>query len=189
MLFRLVEHNDINNIKKLVDEAFGLNYLSLQAITNHITSKNCYSFCLFDNNIFVGFIFLKLHSTTSINNCLLKEREWFLSYFKDYKIIAIVERIAIVNEYRGKKLSNQLLNKALGFIQDKCAVVISVCWLKQELTPMAQLLKRNNFSPIKTVSNYWKEDSLEKEYNCAICGTPPCKCSAEIYELKKPFNY
>lgn len=188
MLFKLVEHNDINNIKKLVDVAFGLNYLSLQTITNHINSKDCYSFCLSDNNVFVGFIFLKLHSATSINDCLLNEYEWFLTYFKGYKNIAIVEQIAIVNEYRGKKLSHQLLIKSLDFIEEKCDIVISVCWLKKELTPMARLLKRNNFYPIKTLSNYWKEDSLEKEYNCTICGSPPCKCSAEIYELKKPFR-
>ncbi|MGE0560698.1 MAG: GNAT family N-acetyltransferase [Flavobacteriales bacterium] len=188
MLFRKTEHSDLTDIKKLVDEAFGLNYLSSQALSNHLSDPNCYSFCLSDNDIFVGFIFLTIFPLTSSNKYVLTEQEWFLTHFNDYKKIAIVEQIAIVNEYRGQKLSNQLLNKALGFIEKKCDVVISVCWLKGEITPMQKLLRKNNFNPLKTLTNYWQNDSLHKRYYCVICGNPPCKCSAEIYELKKPFT-
>lgn len=189
MLFRKAEHSDLTDIKKLIDEAFGLNYVSSQTISNNLSNPSCYSFCLLDNKIFVGFIFLKLYPVNSINDYILKEQAWFLTHFKDYKEITIIEQLAIVSDYRGKKLSNQLLNEALSYIDKKCDVVISFCWLKQEFTPMVKLLERNNFMPIKTLTNYWKEDSLQKGYDCAICGKPPCKCSAEIYELKKPFIF
>jgi len=188
MLFRLVKHNDINTIKKLIDDAFGLNYLTLNDITTYIEKKDCFGYCLIDQNKFVGFIFLKTYSSSNIKNFFLKEQEWFFNHIKNIERVSIIEQIALVAEYREKGLSNQLLNNALSKIEQHCDLVMSVCWLKAVTTPMQKLLQKNNFKSIKTIANYWQDDSLAKKYSCSICGVPPCNCSAEVYELKKPFK-
>jgi hypothetical protein len=51
---------------------------------------------------------------------------------------------------------------------------------------MKFLLVNNGFKNIKMLPNYWLNDSIEKGYCCKICGTPPCHCSAEVFELKSP---
>ncbi len=188
MLFRLVKHNDISTIKKLIDDAFGLNYLTLNDITNYIEKKDCFGYCLIDQNKFVGFIFLKTYSSSNINNFFLKEQDWFLNHIENVEKVAIIEQIALVTEYRGKGLSNQLLNNSIFKIEPHCDLVMSVCWLKATTTPMQKLLQKNNFNAIKLIENYWETDSSLKKYTCVICGNPPCKCSAEVYELKKPFK-
>jgi len=50
-------------------------------------------------------------------------------------------------------------------------------------------LLKNNFKQLKTIPNYWFNDSKNKQYNCPECGKPPCKCAGVVFELSKKLNF
>lgn len=188
MNVRLVNNNDVNLIKQLADESFGANYITTVDILSHLNSTDKFGFCLFDKHEFIGFLFLKTYSGHLIHNYFLIEKGWFNAYFKTSKTIAVVTQIALTKKYRQQKLSNLLLHFSIEFIKTKCDALISICWVKEETNSMKFLLKNNGFKPIKMLHNYWLHDSFEKGYCCEICGIPPCKCSAEVFELKSPLT-
>jgi len=183
---RLMQNKEVSLIKKLADESFGKDYITIKSIISHLNSTNKFAFCLFDNQKFIGFLFLKTYSNDTIQNYFLTQKEWFTNYFKSTKVIAVVTQIALTKEHRLLGLSKLLFNSSIDFIKPKCNTIISICWVKDEMNNMKFLLLNNGFKNIKTLSNYWLQDSIEKGYQCEICGTPPCQCGAEVFELKSP---
>ena len=186
MNVRLMQNNEVSLIKKLADESFGKDYITTNDILSYLNSTHKFAFCLFDNQGFIGFLFLKTYSNDTIQNYFLTQKEWFTNYFKSTKEIAVVTQIALTKEHRLLGLSKLLFNSSIDFIKPKCNTIISICWVKEEMNNMKFLLLNNGFKTIKTLQNYWLQDSIEKGYQCEICGTPPCQCNAEVFELKSP---
>jgi hypothetical protein len=181
-----MQNNEVSLIKKLADESFGKDYITTNDILSYLNSTHKFAFCLFDNQEFIGFLFLKTYSNDTIQNYFLTQKEWFTNYFKSTKVIAVVTQIALTKEYRLQGLSQLLFNSSIDFIKPKCNTIISICWVKDETNNMKFLLQNHGFKNIKTLPNYWLQDSIEKGYQCEICGIPPCKCNAEVFELKSP---
>ena len=186
MEIKPIKLTDVDFIKKLADESFGASYITTDHILSHLDSTDKFAFCLFDKQELIGFLFLKTYSNDTIQNYFLTQQEWFTNYFKSTKVIAVVTQIALTKEHRLLGLSKLLFNSSIDFIKPKCNTIISICWVKDETNNMKFLLLNNGFTNIKTLSNYWLQDSIEKGYQCEICGTPPCKCGAEVFELKSP---
>lgn len=69
------------------------------------------------------------------------------------------------------------------FKRREIKTVCSIAWKSKYRTNIGGILKRLGFEQILEIQNYWKEDSIEKGYSCPVCGGPPCKCSAVIYNL------
>lgn len=186
MEIRPIKLTDIDFIKKLADESFGVNYMTTNDILSHLNSTNKFAFCLVNKQEFIGFLFLKTYTNDTIQNYFLTQKEWFTNYFKSTKVIAVVTQIALTTAYRKQGLSKLLFHSSIDFIKPKCNTIISICWVKEETNNMKFLLQNHGFESIKTLSNYWLNDSIKKGYYCEICGTPPCQCNAEIFELKSP---
>lgn len=186
MEIKPIKLTDVDFIKKLADESFGASYITTDHILSHLDSTDKFAFCLFDKQELIGFLFLKTYTNDTIQNYFLTQKEWFTNYFKSTKVIAVVTQIALTKEYRLLGLSKLLFNSSIDFIKPKCNTIISICWVKDEMNNMKFLLLNNGFKSIKTLSNYWLQDSIEKGYQCKICGSPPCQCSAEVFELKSP---
>lgn len=186
MNVRLIQNKEVSLIKQLADESFGKDYITTIDILSHLNSTDKFGFCLFDKQEFIGFLFLKTYSNDTIQNYFLTQKDWFKNYFKSTKTIAVVTQIALTKKYRQQKLSTLLLHSSIEFFKSKCDTIISVCWVKEETNSMKFLLLNNGFKNIKTLSNYWSQDSIDKGYHCETCGLPPCQCGAEVFELKSP---
>ena len=179
-----MNYTDVGFVKKLADESFGLNYITTEDISAYLTSKNNHAFCLFNKQKFIGFIFFKIFENPTIQDYFLIEKNWFNDYFKASKTLAVITQIALNKKDRKQGLSNLLFNYSIDYVKDKCDGVISICWIKDIENPMQFLLQNNGFYNIKTLKNYWLKDSIEKGYQCDICGNP-CNCTAQVFELKK----
>lgn len=186
MKIRPLKLTDVDFIKELADESFGDNYITTNDILSYLNSTDKFAFCIVNNQEFIGFLFFKNYSNDVIQNYFLTQNDWFKKYFNSTKTIAIVTQIALTKKYRQQKLSSFLLHSCIEFIKTKCDTIISVCWIKKENNNMKFLLLNNGFKNIKTLSNYWFQDSIDKGYHCETCGLPPCQCSAEVFELKSP---
>lgn len=183
---RLMQNKEVGQIKELASESFGNNYITTNDILSYLNSTHKFAFCLFNKKEFIGFLFLRTYSNNLIQNYFLTQKDWFKNYFDSTKIIAVVTQIALIKKYRQQKLSSILLHSSIEFIKPKCDTIVSVCWIKKETNNMKFLLLNNGFKNIKTLQNYWLQDSIDKGYYCETCGTPPCQCNAEVFELKSP---
>lgn len=186
MNFRRIEHKDIDNIKTIIDVSFGKNYLTKEHINSYINNPNNQGYCLTQDDILIGFISLKLISKDNLYDYFLTEKDKLFGFFNTLKTFAVIEQVVIAPSYRKKGYSTFLLNNALVQLSKQADCFICICWIKNEPNLMQKLLLKNDFKLIKEIPNYWKNDSLKKNYQCVICGEPPCKCKAEIYKLKTP---
>ena len=181
----LMQNTDVSFVKELADESFGLNYITNEDILSYLNSKNQLAFCLYNKQEFVGFIFIKKFNNSNIHNYFLIEKKWFKDYFKSLNNIAVITQIALIKKHRQEGLSSILFSSSINYFKNTCDSIISICWVKDMVNPMKFLLQNNQFINLKTLNQYWLNDSIEKGYQCEICGTP-CKCKAEVFELKKP---
>jgi len=62
-------------------------------------------------------------------------------------------------------------------------VVASTAWKQKEsgVINVDGILKQSGLQAHKTIENFWASDSMEKNYTCPSCGSPPCRCSVVLY--------
>jgi len=162
----------------LANLAFGKSYLTRATLNSYDKSENIQIIISEKNEEVLGFsVVMVLRSEELSKNLFLDvelttDEEW-----QGYRKMTIVNR-----EYQGKGIGSELIRKGEAFIQTKSKTVFSSIWCNGNEAKMTNLLKKNGYQFLENRANYWKSDSLEKLYNCAICGAPPCKCAALIYK-------
>ena len=174
----MLTNSQSNQILLLANLAFGKSYLTRATLNSYDKSENIQIIVSGKNEEVLGFsvvmvlrpeefskyLFLNVESST--------DQEW-----QGYRKMTIVNQ-----EYQGKGIGSELIRKGEAFIQTKSKTVFSSIWCNGKEAKMTNLLDKNGYQFIEKRANYWKSDSLEKRYNCAICVAPPCKCAALIYK-------
>lgn len=181
-----MQHSDVLSVSSLSDNTFGKDFLTTDFIHFTLESNNYRSFCLKKDNKLIGFAIWEVAATSEISNLFYSEKHFLNNFFNSSNAIAKLNQIAINEEYRNKGYGDYLLNESIKSIPYDVDFLTSIYWVKDGSEAMKKLLIKNGFESIKTITHYWYNDSIEKKYNCAICGAPPCKCSAEIFAKKKP---
>lgn len=186
MKFCLMQHNDVLPVSILADKTFGKDFLSTESITFSIESKNHYTYVLKDDDKLIGFVIWEVVNSSESSNLFHSEKPFFINYFNSSYLIAKLNQIVINELYRNKGYGDFIFKKSVQKLPIEIDFLTSVYWIKEDVNAMRRLLIRNGFESIKLIPNYWYNDSKEKNYHCAICGQPPCQCSAEIFAIKKP---
>lgn len=189
MEFNKIKKTDCITIVHLFDKLFGKNFISLETVNSWIGNKNKIAFCYSEKETVIGFIFYELDQVEDLKNSYLSHGDVVSKYFSDCEKIAKLNYIGVDVNYQNRGIASQLFKKSIHQLIDSVDGIVSVCWEKEETNNMRNILINNNFQMLKFIPKYWYNDSIEKNYNCAICGTPPCKCNAEIFALKKPLNF
>lgn len=184
MLFLPFNEEHIDEVFKIAESTLGKRYLSKSYLNKFINSTKHLSFVVVDNDKVIGYTSLILLSPIELKEKVLKENDWFYSMNKNYSTIGLRQQTIVHPDYTKKGLGYKLLDFSSNAVSSLSNVQISTVWAKKSEKSMQSLLLKCNFHYEKTINNYWSEDSLIKNYNCNICGAPPCKCSAEIY-IKK----
>lgn len=97
------------------------------------------------------------------------------------KTIGIIGSIAIASEYRNRGIGGALLRKISVETQIQADIVLSLCWLdKQGQSTFKEMLIRKGFRVVARLQEPWCNDSLKRNYQCAVCGDPPCLCPADL---------
>ena len=93
----------------------------------------------------------------------------------------IIKSIAVNPLFIKKGIATLLITNAVEYIAKMNYKKIKIiAWKKEQ--GIIGILSRLKFQQKEKLSNYWKQDSLEKGYNCPTCGAPPCLCSAIVFE-------
>jgi ribosomal protein S18 acetylase RimI-like enzyme len=163
---------------ELTNNTFGRDYISTdeldreqyQIIYCYITDKLC------------GFVLFSILSIDDVARHVSSIKP-FPEFDKNpFQKIGFIKSIAVDPNYRNQGIGKQLLKACLLEISAKSNAVFSVCWLdKNGNSIFGEMLRKQGFIKTETFSDYWYSDSLKKQYSCALCGPPPCRCAAEVW--------
>ena len=172
----------LTELLKLSNNAFGDGFVSQHDINEFITSENKHILVAIENNKVAGLITAITCTADKLNQKILSPTNEI--EVSDNDAIGIIKQVAVnANHYR-KGVADLLLKHSLTEITIP-TIWFCVSWYKGEITPMSKLLLKNNFKLVKIIPNYWSDESIIKQYHCAVCGTPPCTCKAELFSLNK----
>jgi GNAT superfamily N-acetyltransferase len=96
--------------------------------------------------------------------------------------LAILNDNVVVPTARRHGIGSRLVSVRLDWARaQNIDDVICEAWVYPDgSTPAASLLRRNGFALVAEVADYWKLESVEQGYSCAICGTP-CRCACALF--------
>ena len=180
MEIKLLQDNHISEIALLCNDVFGKDFITKDYLFFHINSTSKVGIVAIKDNKTIGFLLYEILLIDQLSEIVLKEKDWFVREFKPFSEIKLIKQVAVAKEYQKQGIANILINESLNQQDTSCCLT----WRKGDVTSMKNLLLNNGFNFKKTLTNYWKDESLRKNYSCAFCGKPPCKCSAEVY-IKK----
>jgi ribosomal protein S18 acetylase RimI-like enzyme len=167
----------LNQLLLLANQAFGENFITQQELETYINHPNKYLFVTTISDEIAGFITAEICNKNELQNNLLQP----IDLPKNTTNIGWIKQVAVHPNYFRKGIANKLLKTTITTLKPFCDTLFCISWKKGEQTPMSNLLLKINFSLHQTIPNYWYTDSLTQQYSCSICGSPPCKCSAELF--------
>lgn len=126
------------------------------------------------NSKVVGFFIFKILTERSANYLDTNSGKEILEV-KTIGVDSLEQRKGI-----GSYIFSQVESIAKEFNVENC---YCVAWQRKEKVAMHNIHLNAGFIMQRVIKNYWKSDSIEKEYNCPECGNP-CLCSAVIYHKK-----
>lgn len=171
--------NYIDKILGFARDAFGDGFLSAKSLETQINNESTYLVIAVDEkNELLGFASAKVCNIEEFNDEVLHP----VHLKDDIENVGWIKQVVVHQYHQRKNIGTQLVNYIENQLKNKSDVILCISWHKGDSTPMSLLLEKNNFYEITFIKNYWGFDSIIKQYNCIICGMPPCKCSAAVYK-------
>lgn len=180
-----LETKYIPEIIRIGDQQIGEQFLESEILENCIHKKDKFigkvAIDLTRNKI-AGFIVSFVIEKEELSNIYKKGVEQIprsLTYANEY---GVLKSVAVNEEYKGQSIGTRLVSVTLEeFKKLNITTVFSSAWKSEKGTNMKGIFDSLDFKEVYEIKDYWKEDSLEKQYKCPVCGNPPCRCSAIIY--------
>jgi GNAT superfamily N-acetyltransferase len=99
--------------------------------------------------------------------------------------VYLIKEVAVLPNFQKKGLGSALLeNQMQEAISNRCRSVFYFLWKEGGNAYFKNKLTGTGFELKEELANFWYKESLEQQYSCPVCGTPPCKCHALVYEYK-----
>ncbi|RKX17147.1 MAG: hypothetical protein DRP35_11435 [Candidatus Zixiibacteriota bacterium] len=178
----LLTADDFDDLLIIADELFGRSYLSKPELQSYIDDNTKIGIVAKINDKIIGFQLMQTSNLDGIMSFVLKEQQWFKEQFSNYSSIGILKTLAVKNEFKNQGIGTLLTTKSIEILKKKSDCILSICWDKENDASVSNILEKYGMKQIRKISEFWKEDSLERNYTCKICGAPPCTCNAIIYK-------
>ena len=134
----------------------------------------------------VGFCIGGVFSQEELRSYLLINPAQLPEGLKHAEKIGVVRTVAVREEYQGLGIGTDLVGRCIDECQARdCEAMSSVGWEANGQVNIGGIMERFGFSTVSRFEDYWHDHSLEQEYECQICGHPPCTCPAVVYASYK----
>ncbi|MCJ8292344.1 MAG: GNAT family N-acetyltransferase [Crocinitomicaceae bacterium] len=173
---------DFQDLLIIADNRFGSGYLTMGELQSYVANKTKIGFVAKTNQIISGFSLVQICDLNEIMSLVLCEHEWFKEQFADKYPIGVIKTISVSEEFKNCGIGTALTEKSIKALEKASGALMSICWEHEKGTPFAKILEKFGMTLSRRISDYWKEDSLKKKYQCKYCGSPPCRCSVLVYQ-------
>ena len=183
--FNQLDIDSIEEAIQICNQELGIGYLSVDYIQSLLKNENTYLVKAKNStNEMVGFGFCTILTQQELIDSLHPfQYNELPENIKKESIIGITNTISIKNEFKGFGIGTTIFKKFITFFEAKNVHLIAAfAWKSKEGFNMEGIFKKHDFPIAKNIENYWKLDSIEKNYGCPSCGdVPPCLCTAVIF--------
>lgn len=169
------------HVLSIAEKEVGKNFIHAGYLDFFLTNADTAGIVAIYESAIVGFSFFQWCKPSELHKYIFTEKEWLEKIFLNIPIVGYRNLIAVKKEFQNKGIGSALVDQSMKELRKKSDVITSVVWKPKELKDIGGLLENHNLNAVKIIPDYWKEDSLRRKYECAVCGTPPCTCTAEIY--------
>ncbi len=181
-VFTGLEEKHIASLVNLSNEGFGQGYHDETYFYSFLSIPNKKCFVALYQHQIIGF------STVGCYH-LAQLRQTIEPYQLNYWIALLNEEVKtgyrhqtyVCPKFRNKGIGKQLFKRSNQWLyNNNLDIIITVLWLNSS-NSLKNWVEKDGFVLYKTIDGYWSEESVKKNYYCAICSKPPCHCSAAVY--------
>jgi len=178
-----IKEEHITQITAISDKELGEGFLKYNDIMDKIRDKTSHicKAALTDKNV-LGFCLSKIVKQSEICDYLRVDQTYLPEYVKRADKIGVLKTIAVNSDVHRHGVGYALTLAAYNdLITRGIQAISSIAWKNGEKINADRLLSAIGLRPHIEIKSYWKADGIKNNYNCSVCGPPPCKCSAVLY--------
>lgn len=185
---KVFEKSDITIVSKIITEEIGDNYFTKNDFLLFISNPLYFSYVAIIDSTIVGFGVAYIDTINTIIDTSLSGELQRL--FENGINVGYIKTIAIDKSFQKKGIGSLICETLINdFNNSNTKAIISTAWEIGEKINSDRMFKSFGINKICKIPEYWKVESLLKNYQCSNCGKPPCLCSAVIYGKKLYKNF
>lgn len=178
--------DDIPSIIAISDDELGKDYLTTETLKSiSSTAEGARTFCKVavapDSGV-IGFCIYSMLSSDDLKRRLKVSNEKIPKALLHSERVGMIDVVAVKDQYKRQGVGFHLVSDALTELgKNQINVICSIGWRSRKGINIEGILRYHRFQNLIEYKDYWREDSIVKQYICHDCGQPPCTCSAVLF--------
>lgn len=173
--------SQIDAVLSISDAQLGRSYISRNILEHYLAEEQFTVHVATVAGEVVAFSLMIICSAEILAEELFAEEEWLKATFGNHEPTAYPKMAAVKAGMWGMEIGSRLLIHQLTEAEQYVRSTVGTIWKTETGAMMGSIVEKTGMKPLKEFPLYWSEDSIAKQYNCPVCGTPPCRCTAVIY--------
>ncbi len=169
------------DVLKISEKEIGKNFIDENYLNSFLNNTNAKGVVAIINGKVAGFTFFQWLKGTELHQYIFTNKDWLKEVSKRKKLIGYRNLTAVKNSFQNYGIGKKLVEVSIAELKQKTNFLANVVWITDRKKNLGKTLEKFGLKPLKTIADYWKSDSIKRNYECAICGSPPCTCKALIY--------
>lgn len=166
--------SQVGSVVAISDDRFGFGYL----LHSDFTSPDAVTLVATVDEAVVGFALFHIIPPSGFPDALSV-------LYPESHTSVLFKTIAIKTGYEDKGIGNLLFAMVLNIARNQGALCCySYMWDKSDNNAIWKLAVNHGFVKVADLPQFWYEESLQKGYQCVVCGNP-CSCNATL--ICRPF--
>lgn len=181
MHFQKFEEKYLDGLVNLIDAKLGKDFLTRsECLEMHRNLTDCIDIAVHEDKV-VAINVVKTIHINFLGNHLLNGYDQIFDLFPNNSFIHFHVASAVEDEHWNTGIRKDLFKFTEDRLKEISPYWLSVAWAPGKIVRSEKLFRDFGLSPTQAIENYWYDDSLRRNYDCAACGQPPCTCMAMLY--------
>lgn len=148
---------DREEVLRITDELLGTNYITEKQLCEYIV-----------------LVAEDITSKKCVGVCL--------SYVEAETYVGYVKTVAVNPEFSGQGIGTKLVAESIACLEKLGVTKFrTTAWKHDGIVNSDVIFRRNGFTPVREIPDFWYADSLKRRFVCPVCGEV-CRCACVVYE-------